>query len=217
MRNNGIFISGVAPDAKLMSVSMNLNAGNTTEQMADGINWAWENGADVISCSWKCGRNDLVCRALDNAIAKGREGKGCIVVKSAGNTGKAITFPGDYTEDVIAVGNITRTVEISHSSSHGPNMLVCAPGTDILSTMVGNTTASMGGTSMACPQVAGVAALILERNPRLSPAKVREIIARNAKKVGTKAYSTTKKYGTWNEYYGYGLVDAYKAVINTPH
>ena len=65
--------------------------------------------------------------------------------------------------------------------------------------------------------MSGVAALILERNPKLSAAKVREIIARNAKKVGTKAYSINKKYGTWNEYYGYGLVDAYKAVLNTPH
>ena len=124
------------------------------------------------------------------------------MVKSAGNSGGAITFPGDYKEDIIAVGNITETGEINSGSSHGPNMLVCAPGTDILSTMVGNTTAVKGGTSMACPHVSGVAALILERNPKLSAAKVRSI---------------NKKYGTWNEYYGYGLVDAYKAVLNTPH
>lgn len=217
VRNNNIFIAGVAPDAKLMSVSMNFDAGNAIEQVADAINWAWQNGADIISCSWVCPDEDIICRALDNAIAKGREGKGCIMVKSAGNSGGAITFPGYYKEDIIAVGNITNTGVINSGSSHGPNMLVCAPGTDILSTMVGNTTAVKGGTSMACPHVSGVAALILERNPKLSAAKVREIIARNAKKVGTKAYSTNKKYGTWNEYYGYGLVDAYKAVLNTPH
>ena len=183
VRNNNIFIAGVAPDAK----------------------------------PWVCPDEDIIRRALDNAIAEGREGRGCIMVKSAGNSGGAITFPGDYKEDIIAVGNITETGEINSGSSHGPNMLVCAPGTDILSTMVGNTTAVKGGTSMACPHVSGVAALILERNPKLSAAKVREIIARNAKKVGTKAYSINKKYGTWNEYYGYGLVDAYKAVLNTPH
>lgn len=64
--------------------------------------------------------------------------------------------------------------------------------------------------------MAGLAALILERNPSLTAKKVREIIAKNTKKVGTVPYDIEKIYGTWNEYYGYGLIDAYKAVINTP-
>ena len=69
---------------------------------------------------------------------------------------------------------------------------------------------------VACLHVAGLAALILERNPRLTAAKVREIIARNTKKVGDEPYSVNKPYGTWNEFYGYGLIDAFQAVINTP-
>ena len=77
-------------------------------------------------------------------------------------------------------------------------------------------TGEMDGTSMACPHVAGLAALILERNPQLSAYKVREIIAKNAKKIGTYAYDTNKTFGSWNEHYGYGLIDAYKAVVNTP-
>lgn len=44
-----------------------------------------ENGADVISCSWWCEPNDLIAEAIDNAVYKGREGKGCVFVKSAGN------------------------------------------------------------------------------------------------------------------------------------
>lgn len=182
----------------------------------DGINWAWKNGADIISCSWRCPQSEYLEAAFDMAINQGREKRGCIVVKSAGNTGNEISYPGNYREEIIAVGNIQKSGIIANSSSHGPNMLVCAPGTNILSTMVGNTTAYMSGTSMACPHIAGVAALILERNPKLSAAKVREIIAKNTKKIGNRDYSISKRYGTWNEYYGYGLIDAAKAVKNTP-
>lgn len=53
-------------------------------------------------------------------------------------------------------------------------------------------------------------------NPKLSATKVREIMGKTAQKIGSYPYDTTKTYGTWNERYGYGLVDAYNAVINTP-
>lgn len=70
---------------------------------------------------------------------------------------------------------------------------------------------------MACPYVAGIAALILERNPDLTIGQVREIIATTAKKVGgNEQYNITHEFGSWNERYGYGLVDAYQAVKNTP-
>lgn len=95
-------------------------------------------------------------------------------------------------------------------------MFITAPGTNILSTIPNNATAYKSGTSMAAPHVAGVAALILERNPKLSATKVREIMGKTAQKIGSYPYDTTKTYGTWNERYGYGLVDAYNAVINTP-
>lgn len=72
------------------------------------------------------------------------------------------------------------------------------------------------GTSMACPHVAGLAALILARNPNLSASEVRSIIGKNTKKIGNLPYSITKSYGTWNEYYGYGLIDAYQAIVHTP-
>lgn len=217
VRNNGIQVAGVAPDAKLMSVSNRLSSSANTElKLADGINWAWKNGADVISCSWWCSQNDMLEEAIDNAVSKGREGKGCVFVKSAGNTGGPISYPGDYSQDVLAVANMKIDGSLDRLSGYGPNLLVTAPGSDILSTMPDNQVAKKSGTSMACPHVAGLAALILERNPSLTAKKVREIIAKNTKKVGTVPYSTNKAYGTWNEHYGYGLIDAYKAVINTP-
>ena len=216
VRNNGLQVAGVAPDAKLMSVSNSLNGGSRIFMLACGINWAWKHGADIISCSWHCIPNEMVENAIDSAVIRGREGKGCIFVKSAGNSGREITFPGNYSPNVIAVANMKADGTRNPNSSHGDNLLVIAPGTDILSTVPDNQIGLMSGTSMACPHVAGLAALILERNPRLTAAKVREIIARNTKKVGDEPYSVNKPYGTWNEFYGYGLIDAFQAVINTP-
>lgn len=217
VRNNGIQVAGVAPDAKIMSASIDFeNTLDVISKLADGINWAWKNGADVISCSWKSPRNELIGEAIDNAVTKGREGKGCVFVKSAGNESGPITFPGDYSADVLAVTNMTIDGTINYRSCYGPNMLVAAPGTDILSTIRENRTARYSGTSMAAPHVAGLAALILERNPALTAKRVREIIARNAKKVGNVPYTETKTYGKWNEKYGYGLIDAFNSVKNTP-
>lgn len=111
---------------------------------------------------------------------------------------------------------MTKNGNISADSCYGDNLFVTAPGTGILSTLPGNNIGQMSGTSMACPHVAGVAALILERNPSLTAVQVREIMAKNTKKIGTMPYSINKTYGTWNFKYGYGLVDAYKSLINTP-
>jgi subtilisin family serine protease len=222
VRNNGIQIAGVAPDAKLMSISNDLILSTNLENnLANGINWAWKNGADIISCSWWCTKNELLEDAIDNAVSKGREGKGCVFVKSAGNYTTTrpsynITYPGGYSDDVIAVSNMQIDGSIHYDSCYGSSLFIAAPGTAILSTLPNDEIGYKTGTSMACPHVSGVAALILERNPALTAKKVREIMAKNAKKIGTLPYDTDKEYGTWNEHYGYGLIDAYQAVINTP-
>ena len=70
---------------------------------------------------------------------------------------------------------------------------------------------------MACPHVAGVAALILERNSELNVDQVNSIICSNTKKVPNQnTYTESNSYGSWNENYGYGLVDAYTSLIDTP-
>lgn len=114
VRNNGIQVVGVAPDAKLMSVSTILKLKPGLEsKLANGINWAWKNGADVISCSWWCRKCELVEEAINGAVTKGRGGKGCVFVKSAGNVSEDyptydISYPGDYSADVLAISNMTK-------------------------------------------------------------------------------------------------------------
>ena len=226
VRNNGINITGVAPDAKLLAVS-SLPDG---VYLADAINWAWKNGADIISCSWHCDLNPKMAEALDSAIVRGRNGKGCIVVFSAGNNGRAggentITWPASYRKEIISVANIQKNGAIASDSSYGSSLFITAPGTGILTTVRNDKISnSKSGTSLAAPHVAGVAALILERNSKLSLNQVREILARTAKKIGKDrlivgedyVYDVVKEFGLWNWYCGYGLVDAYEAVLNTP-
>lgn len=218
VRNNGVKLAGVAPDAKLMSISNRLvYSTNLEANLANGINWAWKNGADIISCSWQSLENDMIADAIDGAIERGRDGKGTIFVKSAGNGwGGPITWPGYYRPEVLTVGSISINGIRAESASIGPAMDVVAPGKNIWSTLPNNSAGYMSGTSMAAPHAAGLAALILERNPALTGQQVRNLIEQNTKKVGNLSYSTQKVNGTWNQEYGYGLINAYEAVKNTP-
>lgn len=227
-QNNSYGISGVAPDAYLMPVSVKFGETTTTEKLADGINWAWKNGADVISCSWGGGLpNELINEAIDSAIVKGRNGKGAILINSAGNINNNsinsdITYPGTYRDEIIVVGAINKNGYKRASSCYGLKLDVMAPGEDIYST-ISDGYAAYGyksGTSMAAPHVAGLAALILERNPNLTGQQVRNIIEQNTTKIDASRYpySTVsgRPNGTWNQYCGYGLINAYEAVKNTP-
>ncbi len=220
VRNNGIQVAGVAPDAKIVSISNSLRSStNSRLKRADGFVWAYKNGVDVISNSWGSStQHAAINEAIADAFKYGREGKGCIIVFAAGNDGNRfpVAYPANCNDKIIAVGALDRDGTIAYFSQTGDKLDVVAPGVDVLSTIPNNDTISWPGTSMACPHVAGLAALILERNPRLTVTQVNDIIEKNTKKVGPNNYNETRKNGTWNKSHGYGLIDAEKALINTP-
>ena len=85
----------------------------------------------------------------------------------------------------------------------------------LLTTTNSGYSSAISGTSFACPLVAGVAALVLSVNPDLTQKQVADIIESTAKKCGNYSYTTQSGHtnGTWNNQMGYGLVDAYAAVI----
>lgn len=141
-----------------------------------------------------------------------------VEVSAAGNDGNSVpvAYPANCNDKIIAVGALDRNGTIAEFSQTGDKLDVVAPGVDVLSTIPNNDTISWKGTSMACPHVAGLAALILERNPRLTVTQVNDIIEKNTKKVGPNSYNETRKNGTWNKSHGYGLINAEKALINTP-
>jgi len=146
MLNNGSGIAGVAPDCRLMSISVLPNV-HYTERWANGINWAWANGADIINMSWNSNLFDAhyIKDAIDNAVNRGRDSLGCVMVASTGNENSPVVFPATLS-NVIAVGAIsfcgrrksptTSDTEHKWGSNYGAALDIMAPGVLIATTDV---------------------------------------------------------------------------------
>ena len=226
--NNNIGIAGVSYDSQIMRVSHTLDITSTfSAEMASGISWAWQNGADVINNSWgdQGGQyyDSLASPALEsaivNALTNGRSGKGSVVVFAAGNYGHldVMDYPATFDDRLLTVGAIRTIGKRAFYSGYGDKLDVMAPGDNIKTTFPGNTVGSASGTSMAAPHVSGIAALMLAANPNLSREEVVRFIELTANKISpdnTYSYYTySNRYnGKWNNQMGYGLVDATKAV-----
>ena len=155
-------VIGVAPHARLLIGKVLGDDGSGSGQaIAKGIDWAVEMGADVISMSLGSPQPDPVIRnAINRAVAAGR-----FVVCAAGNSGPINTQP-DYPaafENVLSVASIQHDGTLSDFSSRG-KVDFAAPGSSILSTYPRDRYARLSGTSMACPFVAGVVALLLSKH-----------------------------------------------------
>lgn len=229
LRNNNQGVSGVAPNVGLMSISNALNLYPGVQQdLADGLNWAWQNGADVISNSWGHAllQSVLIDDAITNALTNGRGGLGTVVCFAAGNSNNAVIYPANSNPDILAVGAMSPCGErkspascdgFSWGSCFGPELDVMAPGVFIPTTDrqgpvgydPGDYTLTFSGTSSACPHVAGLAGLLIDLNPCLTAKQVSDIIERTAQKVGGYAYSGTagRPNGEWHTEMGYGLIN----------
>jgi len=226
VKDNNLQVVGLAPSSRLIGISNTLNVSPTiSEQLANGMNWAWQNGADVISNSWgdQGGafynnlHTALLENAINNALTNGRGGRGSVVVFAAGNQSPSpIDYPANFTGAILCVGAINNTGIRSAFSAFGTTLDVVAPGQNIISTLPNQTIGSMDGTSMATPHVSALAALVLSVNRNLTNLQVNNIIENTSQKVGGYTYSTTtnRPNGTWNNQMGYGLIDAYAAVAN---
>lgn len=242
--------SGTAPEAFLMPIRLRSGLGSMAE--ANAFAWAADHGADVISCSWGptdgkwwepsdpvhrkfTGLPDSTRLALEYALTKGRQGKGCVVLFAAGN-GNEDTLNDGYASypGVIAVAACNDTGRRSAYSDFGKAVWVSFPSndhgwapfahpapiseglrtTDRLGSAgaPGDYTNKFGGTSGACPGMAGVVALMLAANPALSAPAVKDLLRKSCQQIddSTAAYDADGH----SQWYGHGRIDAGLAVEN---
>lgn len=195
----------------------------TTATLAAGIDWAWQNGADVLNNSWTMNApSDSVQLAIINARFGGRGGKGSTIIFASGNqNASTVAFPATLNSYVIAVGatnwcdqrktptnNACNNNNASWGSNYGTALDLVAPGEAIYTTCNGNqctngTYTYTSGTSLAAPLVSGTVALLYALNPNLTPDKVQDALQNGAQDL----YAT----GRDNES-GYGRLDAYRSL-----
>jgi subtilisin family serine protease len=200
--DNNIGIAGVSWNCSIMAVRIGYKApsGNgymEQDDSANGMVYAADNGAHVISMSWGgFGMSQLIQDAVNYSYSKG-----VILVAAAGNYNTDFRlYPGGY-DEVIAVGATNHDDNRAGFSNYGSWVDVSAPGVDIYSTLFNDTYCSWSGTSMSTPTVAGLIGLILSKNPGYNQEEVRTIIR-----------STTDPINRTSRYIGTGRINAYEAI-----
>jgi subtilisin family serine protease len=219
---------GVAPMARLINIKVLTAAGfGAPANVIQGLEQAVRRGARVANLSlgwsevfhgWVCNDADcILCQAADNASRLG-----VTVVVAAGNEGNAgakppfaIRHPG-AARRVITVGAVDKAKVLAPFSSLGPSSGrlspgsalrltkpdLSAPGVAIMSSVLGGGFAAFNGTSMASPHVAGLVALVLQRNPRLLPRMVKKLLEDSCEPVPFAPNQV-----------GYGVINAYSALL----
>lgn len=192
-RANELGIDGVADNVRIMTVKVVPEGDERDKDVALGIRYAVDNGAQIINMSFGKGFSPQK-EWVDDAIRYAEE-KGVLLVHAAGNDGanndEVENFPKDTYNDgreannlitVGALGNGRTGSKIAGFSNYGKKEVdVFAPGVQIYSTIPGgNKYNNASGTSMASPVVAGAAALILSYYPDLSARQLKEIIEKTA-------------------------------------
>ncbi|ETR68772.1 MAG: subtilisin [Candidatus Magnetoglobus multicellularis str. Araruama] len=217
-QNNKIGVVGVAPECSLFSIKVLSSSGSgQLSWILGGMGWAAEQKMDVVSMSLgsMVFEADAECSVAYQRAAQELINQGCIVIAAAGNSGEEkfpwVGLPARCSE-FMAVGAIDKNKNIASFSSNGPSSLpidsgveICAPGVTVKSTWLNGKYKEASGTSMACPHVAGAAALLKQLHPTWSPMQIRQKLRSTAQDLG--APGNDPKYGG-------GLLDCYRAIFD---
>jgi len=189
---DGDGVLGIAPNAKILPIR---NGEHNSVYLAIAIDWAVQNGARVISISTGQGGTDSgLVAAVKRAIAAD-----VVVVAAVGDQprDKQVLFPAAL-PGVLAVGGTDRQGNRATLSVVGPEVLILAPAIDIVSDSYNGEYVNVSGTSASTAIVAGAAALVMSRFPKLSASQVIRRLELTALDKGSKGRDSS---------YGYGLLD----------
>ena len=198
-KDNSLGTVGIAPGARLWAIKVLESSGNgEISTLVKGLDYIAKNARQidvaVLSLGCEC-KSDILDMAIDNAIRAG-----ITVVVAAGNEGKnAHAFSPANNPNVIAVSAIIDTDgkcggngpatsygsddTLASFSNYGDIVDIAAPGVDIYSTFKNNSYASLTGTSMAAPHVAGAAALYLNLHQGASPEEVKKYLISSGSEI----------------------------------
>jgi serine protease len=218
--NDGVGTAGVAPGCTIMPIKvLGADASGTYEAIAGGIRYAADQGAQIINLSLT---GTAPAAILQDAVQYATD-RGCLIVAAAGNEGQnSIGYPARYPQ-CLSVGATRFDGQLAAYSNRGSGLSLVAPGGDTMLDQNRDGYADgilaetfdphrgydsfayyfYAGTSMAAPQVSGVAALALSLNPSLGPNGTRSALLSSATDLGRRG---------WDSTYGYGLVNAMGAV-----
>lgn len=193
---NGSGVVGVAPEAYLYAIKVLDKTGSGRwSWLIAGIDWAInKKGLNILSMS-------LGGSAAPNALKSMCDTawqKGVLLIAAAGNDAGPVGVPAQY-DSVLAVSAIDSANSLASFSNHGPEIELCAPGVDVLSTTPGGGYRKLNGTSMACPHVSGAAALAWGAHRYADNKTIRRLLAWRADNLGTPGRDPK---------FGFGRVDA---------
>ncbi|MFP4000552.1 MAG: S8 family serine peptidase [Thermoplasmata archaeon] len=194
-------ISSIAPEAELMALRVIEEQGGDWIDLAQAIEYARDNGADIITMSLGSKKSTLG-RLIEMQISAAYE-EGILLTAAAGNNNESEKFyPAGY-EEVISVSAVNSTKQKAYYSNYGDWIELAAPGGGtekrVYSTLPNESYGNLIGTSMACPFVTGSAALRFSAKPGETNVDVRNFMQDTAIDLGNE------------QYYGHGLVNAYRA------
>jgi thermitase len=201
--NNGKGIAGMAQVKIMAEKGLDDQGSGSSIDLAHCIIDAVDKGADILSMSWgSYFYSNVIHEALEYA-----DSEGVLCIGAAGNEGTSLKHYPAALPEVVSVSATTTFDTRATWSNYGNWIELGAPGEDIFSTYAPSGYASLSGTSMACPHVAGVAALAWSQFATYPKDWIRNWLRYTSNDLGSPGFDTS---------FGYGRVNARKAVEDTP-